>query len=104
MNQWSDLDEILGVAISAAVVDCLLNTFCSKVKDQGLDPRIRNKKYGGKMSLANNPLNLKLLPQTKFHPIWTTGSKVTAIIFQICEISKIRKLMAINFEPVVQFG
>ena len=26
----------MGVAISAAVVDCLLNTFCSKVKDQRL--------------------------------------------------------------------
>ena len=36
MNLWSDLDEILGVAISAAVVDCLLNTICSKDKDQRL--------------------------------------------------------------------
>ena len=30
-----------------------------------------------------------------------TGSKVIAIIFRICEISKIQKLMAITFEPVV---
>jgi len=36
LNQWSDLDEILHVEISAYVVDCLINTLCSKVKDQGL--------------------------------------------------------------------
>ena len=42
-----------------------------------------------KMCLASNPPNLKILPQTKFHPIWTTGSKVMAINFRICEISKI---------------
>ena len=34
--QWSDWDEILCVATSAAMVDCLLNTLCSKFKYQGL--------------------------------------------------------------------
>ena len=34
--QWYNWDEILRVAISAAGVDCLLNTLCCKVKDQGL--------------------------------------------------------------------
>jgi len=44
--------------------------------------------------------NLEILLHTKFHPIWTTGSKDTAIFRNF----KNWKSMTITFEPVVQIG